>query len=223
MAFDEQRRELSGGTHKALIGAAVAAGAAAFFFARRTADLRNDGQTISDAPDHTFRHPKPESLVGRTVMINRPRQQIYERWRDFTRFPEFMENVERVIAEGDGASRWTIKAPAGQTVELVTRITEDKSGQAIAWESTSESQIKTEGRVEFSDGPPERGTIVRLQIRYDPPGGTIGRGIAKLLQREPNIQARRDLRRFKQLMETGEIATNAGPSGRNEPVTETRI
>jgi uncharacterized membrane protein len=28
-----------------------------------------------------------------------------------------------------------------------------------------------------------------------------------MFQREPAIQARRDLRRFKQLMETGEIAT----------------
>ena len=46
-------------------------------------------------------------------------------------------------------------------------------------------------------------------IAYDPPGGVIGELVAKLFQREPRIQTRRDLRRFKQLMETGEIATNA--------------
>jgi uncharacterized membrane protein len=61
-------------------------------------------------------------------------------------------------------------------------------------------------------------------MRYDPPGGLLGRGIAKLLQREPQVQARRDLRRFKQLMETGEVATNASPSGRkSEDPTEPRI
>jgi uncharacterized membrane protein len=222
---DDDREKGRSNAQKALIGAAVAAGAgaAAFFFARRGADMAASGPKISDAPDHTLRHPKPKALVGRTVTINKPRQELYERWRDFTRFPEFMENVERVAAEDNGTWRWTIKAPAGQTVELVTRIAEDSPGRLIAWESTPESQIENEGRVEFSDGPAGRGTIVRLEMRYDPPGGVLGRGIAKLLQREPNIQARRDLRRFKQLMETGEITTNAGPSGRGEPVTEMKI
>ena len=224
---NSNNRRDGGGTPKALIGAglaaAAAAGAATFLFARRSADMRRDGETISDAPDHVLRDAPQSALVGRTVTINRPRQQIYDRWRDFTRFPEFMENVERVTTEGDGVSRWTIKAPAGTSVELVTRITQDRRGEAIGWKSTPESQIETEGRVQFSDAPEGRGTIVRLEIRYEPPGGLIGRGIAKLLQREPNIQARRDLRRFKQLMETGEITTNAGPSGRGEPVTEPKI
>lgn len=225
MPFDEQRQQRSGGTSKALIGAAVAAGAgaAAFFFARRTADMRGDGQKISDAPEHTFRHPDPDTLVGRTVTINRSRQELYDAWRDFTRFPSFMENVERVEKLDEKRSRWTIKAPAGQQVELVTRITEDKPGEEIAWESEPESQIRTEGRVRFLDGVPGRGTVVRLTIRYDAPAGVIGRAIAKVMQREPNVQARRDLRRFKQLMETGEVTTNAGPSGRGEPVTETKI
>ena len=220
----DDRENRSSTTQKALIGAAVAAGAgaAAFLLARRNADSADTGAGISDAPKHTLRHP-PKALVGRTVSINKPRQELYDRWRDFTRFPDFMDNVERVTSEGDGTSKWTIKAPAGQTVELVTRITEEKAGETIAWTSNPQSQIATEGRVEFKDGPPGRGTIVRLEIRYDPPAGPLGRAIAKLMQREPNIQSRRDLRRFKQLMETGEVTTNAGPSGRGEPVTETRV
>ena len=213
------------GMERALIGAglAVAAGAA-IFFARKNADMRDDGEIISDAPDHVLREPPDPALVGRTVTINRPRQEIYDEWRDFTRFPRFMDNVREVKAEGDGRSRWTIEAPAGTTVELVTRITEDKPGRAIAWASEPESDIETEGRVEFTDAGPGRGTAVRLTMRYTPPGGVIGRGIAKLLQREPNVQARRDLRRFKQLMETGEVTTNASPSGRkSESPTESRI
>jgi uncharacterized membrane protein len=223
MASRDDRETISTG-QKALIGAAVAAGAgaAAFLLARRTADNVSGGPKISDAPDHTLRNP-PGALVGRTVTINKPRQELFDRWRDFTRFPDFMDNVERVTTDGDGTSRWTIKAPVGRSVELITRITEEKAPDTIAWESTEESQVQTSGRVLFSDGPPGRGTFVRLEVQYDPPGGAIGRGIAKILQREPNIQARRDLRRFKQLMETGEVTTNAGPSGRGEPVTETKI
>ncbi|HVL78953.1 MAG TPA: SRPBCC family protein [Sphingomicrobium sp.] len=218
---DSRQRALIG----AGIAAAAAAGAATFLLAKRTADMRSGGETISDAPDHVLRGKAKEdpALVGRTVTINSEARKLYDAWRDVSRFPEFMENVVAVEVLDDKRSRWTVKAPAGTQVELVVRRTEDRPGELLAWESEPESQIATSGRVEFFSAGPARGTSVRLTMTYDPPGGTIGRGIAKLFQREPNIQARRDLRRFKQLMETGEITTNAGPSGRGEPVTEPKI
>jgi uncharacterized membrane protein len=216
-------------TQRALIGAglAAAAGTAAFLLARRTGSSGAPIENISDAPDHVWRRGTErydENLLGNTVTVGLPREKLYEEWRDFTRFPRFMENVERVEKLDAKRSRWTIKAPGGSTVELVTRITQDKSPDSIAWESEPESEIKTEGRVEFLDAGPGRGTMVRLIMRYDPPGGIVGKGLAKLFQREPKIQSRRDLKRFKSLMETGEVATNASPSGRSsESPTEPRI
>ncbi len=173
----DRSQRASRGSQKALIGAglAVAAGAATFLLARRTADLRTGGEGISEAPDHVWLRRTErgkDALVGKTVTINRPRQQLYERWRDFTRFPEFMENVREVEKLDEKRSRWTIEAPAGTTVELVTRITEDRPGELIAWQSEPESQIRTHGRVEFTDEPPGRGTVVRLTMRYDPPGAS---------------------------------------------------
>ena len=78
---DEERTQ-SSGSHKALIGAglAVAAGAATLMFARRSADLRDDGVDLSDAPDHVWLRRTErgkDALVGKTVTINRPRQEIY--------------------------------------------------------------------------------------------------------------------------------------------------
>jgi uncharacterized membrane protein len=219
----------SKGSQRVLIGAglAAAAGTAAFLLKRRTGSGGAPLEEISDAPDHVWRRgtsPYDPDVLGKTVTINRPRQELYSEWRDFTRFPRFMENVEAVEKLDGERSRWTIKAPAGTTVALVTKVTEDTPGKAIAWQSEPESDIQTEGRVEFTDAAPGRGTMVELVIRYQPPGGLLGKGIAKLLQREPHIQARRDLRRFKSLMETGEIATNASPSGReSESPTERRI
>jgi len=216
-------------SNKALIGAglAVAVGAAGFLLARRSADVHDDGNNISDAPDHTWRRKTgryQEGLVGRTVSINKPREEIYRAWRDFTRFPQFMENVDSVEDLGDGRSRWTIKAPLGSTVELLTRIPDDVPSDTIAWKSEPESQVQTEGRVELFEVAPDRGTAVRLTMKYDPPAGLPGRAIAKVLQREPNVQARRDLRRFKQLIETGEVSTNASPSARkSESPTQARI
>jgi uncharacterized membrane protein len=204
---------------KAIIGAglAVAGVAAGFLLARRSADVHDDGINVSDAPDYVFRRKTgkyEEGMVGRTVTINKSKDELYRAWRDFTKFPSFMENVDAVEDLGGGRSKWTIKAPLGSSVELVTTLTDDRAGEAIAWKSEPDSQIQTEGRVEFFDVAPGRGTGVRLTLWYEPPAGLPGRAIAKLLQREPNVQARRDLRRFKMLMETGEIATNASPSAR---------
>lgn len=220
----------SSGNNRALIGAGIAVaavGAAGFLLARRSADVQDDGQNISDAPDHTWRRKTgryEEGLVGRTVTINKSKDELYRAWRDFTKFPSFMENVDAVEDLGDGRSKWTIKAPLGSSVEVITRITDDRPGEVIAWKSEPDSQVETEGRVDFIEIAPGRGTGVRLTMRYTPPAGLPGRAIAKLLQREPNVQARRDLRRFKMLQETGEVATNASPSARkSETPTQPRV
>ena len=151
------------------------------------------------------------AIVGRTVPIGRPRAELYAFWRDFKNLARFMENIDSVDAMDGGRSRWTIKAPAGRTVTFETTITEDQPDRAIAWESVKGGDIDNAGRVEFFDAPPGRGTQVRVTMAYDPPAGEIGKAIAKLFQKEPKIQARRDLRRFKQLMEAGEISTSKAP------------
>ena len=211
----------SRGTQRALIGAGLAtatAGAVATAFLwNRKFNQDHDDDLISDAPPWTLkRAPEDENgpLTGRSVTIGRPAQELYDEWRDFTQFPRFMENVESVEKLDEKRSRWTVKAPAGSTVELVTEITAEEPGKRIAWKSTPESQIATTGEVLFRDAPADRGTYVSLVQTYDAPGGAIGKLAAKILQREPGMQARRDLRRFKQLMETGEVTTNASPSAR---------
>ena len=234
---DDHRSLRKGGSNGALIGLGLTlatAGAAAFFFAKaKAADDGPDGPLLSDAPDHVLRgkalkrarnQEEGRSLVGRTVTIGKPAQELYGFWRKFERFPEFMDNVREIKRIDETRSEWLIEAPGGATVSLKTRIVEDIPGKTIAWVSEPDSQIEHEGRVEFADAPPGRGTYVRLLLRYTPPAGELGRMVAKIMQREPNVQARRDLRRFKQLMETGEVPVNASPSGRkSESPTEPRI
>ena len=87
-------------------------------------------------------------------------------------------------------------------------ITEDIPGELIAWQSAEGAGVPNSGRIEFRDSGNGRGTVVTATIAYDPPAGKLGKLFAKVFQREPKIQARRDLRRFKQLMETGEIPTS---------------
>jgi uncharacterized membrane protein len=124
------------------------------------------------------------ALVGRTVTIGRPRAELYAFWRDFRNLAHFMENIEAVTVAEDGRSHWTIKAPAGRTVEFDTVITEDVPDSVIGWESV-DGDIKSAGRVEFFDAPPGRGSWVRVTMAYDPPGARSARPSPSCSRRNP--------------------------------------
>jgi uncharacterized membrane protein len=170
-----------------------------------------------DAPLSTAKNPDPTAtslnteeedvLVGRTVSINRPRHELYEFWRDFRNLPLFMENIESVQILDGNRSHWKVRGPAGTDLEWDSVITQDMPGEEIAWASTEKASVSNSGRVEFRDSPNGRGTVVTVTIAYDPPAGALGKAFAKVFRREPKIQARQELKRFKQLMETGEIPT----------------
>lgn len=193
-----------------LAGLAVGAGVALLW----RENARRDAHPSDSAPGRTARRSRfgGYRVVGRTVTINKPRTELFAYWRNFTNLPRFIENIESVRTEGD-RSVWTVSAPAGRSVDVITRIVDERDNELIAWRAAPESDIDTEGRVTFRDAPGGRGTEVAAVIAYRPPGGEIGRLAAKLFQREPAIQARRELKRFKMLMETGEIAT---PYNRND-------
>lgn len=183
---------------------AVAAGTYTYFWLRE----RRTAHPPDSAPGRTSLSKRfgDYAVSGRTVTINKPRAELYAFWRDFSNLPQFMKEVEAISEDADGTTRWTVRAPAGRTVELETEIVEDRQDELIAWRSTDNSDIDTEGRVTFRDAPGGRGTEVEAIIAYKPPAGELGRIIAKLFQHEPEIQGRRELRRFKMLMETGEVA-----------------
>ncbi len=177
-----------------------------------------------DAPLSAAKSPKAEAmaypkidaregdkLIGRSVTIDRPREELYQFWRQFENLPRFMHNIRSVEVADGGRSHWIVEAPAGKTVEWDSEITADEPAQLIAWRSLEGASVRNSGQVEFRDSPEGRGTVVTVTLTYDPPGGSLGQLIAKLFQKEPKIQARQDLRRFKQLMETGEVATAQPP------------
>jgi uncharacterized membrane protein len=177
---------------------------------------------ISDAPASTRKRKNPmaaglpaaeddDVLVGRSVTIDRSRHELYDFWRDFRNLPLFMENIESVSHLDARRSHWKVKGPADSTVEWDSLITEDVPGEVIAWTSVEGADVPNTGRIEFKESPNGRGTIVTATIAYDPPGTKLGALIARMFGREPKIQARRDLRRFKQLMETGEVSTSEPP------------
>jgi uncharacterized membrane protein len=162
-----------------------------------------------DAPITSSKTIEPDwALSAEAVTIGRPPDELYAFWRDVNNLPKFVENLASIEKIDDVRSRWTVKAPGGKTVSWESVITDDRPGKGLSWQSAEGADLPNRGKVEFKDAG-MRGTVVRVAIAYDPPAGMIGRLVAKMFQREPRIQSRRDLRRFKQLMETGEISTSA--------------
>ena len=165
--------------------------------------------------------------VERSVTINRPRSEVYAFWRDFENLPRFMKHLESVQLSGDKdkalISRWVAKAPLDQKVEWDAELVEDSENEKIAWQSLPGSIVKTRGVVEFKDAPGDRGTEVKVKLHYDVLGGSASAAVAKLFGEEPGQQVRDDLRRFKQVIESGESATVIGqPSGRVEQTQKER-
>ena len=143
--------------------------------------------------------------LTQAVTIDRPAEELYTFWRDFENLARFMNHLDSVQVTGPGRSHWKAKAPMGKTVEWDAEIVEDQPNHLISWRSLEGADVDNAGSVSFERATGGRGTVVKVQMQYNPPGGKIGAGIAKLFGEEPEQQTWEDMHRFKQLMETGQI------------------
>jgi uncharacterized membrane protein len=146
--------------------------------------------------------------VTRGITICRRPDDVYAFFRDFENLPTFMSHLERVRVR-DGRSHWRARGPLGVAVDWDAEIVEDRPGELIAWRSVPGSDVPNRGRVRFRPvhgrgaAPIETEMIVDLE--YDPPAGALGKTVAKLFGEEPSQQIASDLRRLKQVLETGEV------------------
>jgi uncharacterized membrane protein len=143
--------------------------------------------------------------IVQAVAINSSAEDLFNIWRDFENLPRFMSHLIRVKRRGK-KWRWVAHGPAGTEVAWEAEIITEDPGRMIGWRSLEGSQVNTAGSVHFTPLPAGRGTEVLVTLKYDPPGGTLGAWLAWLFGQDAAKQIREDLRRFKQLVETGEIA-----------------
>jgi uncharacterized membrane protein len=148
--------------------------------------------------------------VQASVTIGRSADELYAYWRDFTNAPKFMHRIIRVeVIEGGQRSRWTAEGLRGRSIEWSSELTDDRPGR-IAWTTLPGSDLPHRGFVEFTPGARPGETIVHHVLDFDPPGGIVGQAIASALHELPEEMLRDDLRRFKQLMETGMVLRTRG-------------
>lgn len=180
------------------------------------------GITVLDtlaAVDHTRTRRSAAALqapgtihVKKTLVINRSLEDCYRFWRDFENFPRFMQHVESVQQLDGTRSHWSVHAPLGRLVEWTAELTSDVPDKQLSWRTLSGSEIEHIGSVRFAPASGRHGTQIEVELQYLSPLGKAGALLAKLFGEEPGQQIDEDLRRLKQLLETGEIATTAGQS-----------
>ncbi len=153
--------------------------------------------------------------VEQVATINRPPEELYQFWRRFEQLPSFMQNLVSVKTLDSRRSHWAAKGPAGRTVEWDAEIINEVPNELIGWRTLDDADVVSAGSVRFKPAVGGRGTEVRVRLQYEPPLGRVGSAVAWMFGQEPNQTIQEDLRRFKQLMETGEVATTEGqPRGR---------
>lgn len=171
--------------------------------------------TVSDSANVSVPHDTG-IRVERSITIARPASELYAFWRDFSNLATFMENVESIQMLENGRTYWTVKGPAGKSVSWEAEIINEEPDRVIGWRSLEGAEVHNAGSVRFTPAPGDRGTEIHVQLEYAPPAGKAGEIVAKLFGKDPSQQVAGDLRRLKQLLETGEIATVEGqPTGRD--------
>jgi len=149
--------------------------------------------------------------VLQTVTINQPIELLFRFWRNLENLPQFMKHLDSVEKVTDTISHWRAKGPAGTLLEWNAEIFNEIPNKLIAWRSLEGADVVSAGSVNFaSDGG--RGTRVTVHLQYSPPGGRVGAALARLVGADADTEIREDLRRFKQLLETGEVPTTTGQS-----------
>jgi uncharacterized membrane protein len=148
-----------------------------------------------------------------TTTITRSRQEVYDQWRHLDQLPTFMTHIDSVSMTGQRTSHWRASAPFGRTVEWDAEITEDVPGERIVWRSINGALVRNEGEVRFVSAPTEKDTEVHVRMRYSMPAGKAGESVARYFGKNPHQALGDDLRRFKQVAETGEVVRSEGAPG----------
>jgi uncharacterized membrane protein len=146
--------------------------------------------------------------LEQAVVIKRPRDELFQFWRDFENLPRFMDNLESVTILGPRRSHWVAKGPAGTRVEWDAEIEQEIENELISWRSLPGADVDQVGSVHFSPVH-NGGTEVRVILRYAPLAGKLGGSVGHVVGEDPEQQVADDLRRFKQVMDAREVPSPA--------------
>lgn len=138
--------------------------------------------------------------VEEAITVNRPRREVYRFWRELSNLPRFMKHVKSVEITGPRTSRWVAEGPAGTLVSWNAELINEVEGRLLGWRSVEGSEVASAGSVQFRDGA-AGSTEVVVRLSYNPPAGTVGSIVARLMDADPQDEIHADLIRLKDHLE----------------------
>jgi uncharacterized membrane protein len=142
------------------------------------------------------------STVNSDVDVHVPVSTAYNQWTQFETFPQFMSGVDNIVQLDDTHTHWKVSI-AGVKREFDAEITEQIPDTRIAWNSTdgtNHAGVVSFHRLDADD------TRVSVSLDWQPDGPIEAAGA--LLQVD-DIQVGRDLRKFKDLIESNGFESGA--------------
>lgn len=153
--------------------------------------------------------------IHKSLSVQRTAEECYRFWRNFENFPQFMHYVQSVQVVDTTHTHWRFRTPQGQQVEWTIELFSDIPSQQLGWRTLADAPIEHVGIVKFSPAYGNTSARLDIEIIYKKSVGKTDHALSQLFAEAPSEQWDEDLRRFKQLIETGEIATTMGQaSGR---------
>lgn len=143
----------------------------------------------------------PAVRVRTSIIVEKPRNEVYSFWRKLENLPLFMKHLERVQEHDDVHSTWTADLPGYGLLQWNAEIVKETDGHFLGWQSVEGAPIENAGKVEFYDFGPGR-TEMKVVIAYRPPAGDLGVLIAKALNPAFTKLIENDIHSFKERMET---------------------
>jgi uncharacterized membrane protein len=197
---------LAGASRRSIAGACLALSSAPLLYRGITGRWPKFLNGVQSAETRTALSGERGVHVRESIRLECPIGDVYRYWRRLGNLPQFMAHLDRVTETSDSESHWVARGPAGLAVEWDAEIINDVENTVIGWRSLAGSDVVTAGSVNFDAVRGGRACQVSVHLQYAPPAGKAGAFLASLFGREPSQTIREDLRRFKQLLEAGEIA-----------------
>ncbi len=118
-----------------------------------------------------------------------------------------MSHIERVDLLEGNRSHWVANV-VGVKFEWDAETTSFVEGREIRFRSLPGGDIDVEGTVKF-DPNLAGGTLLRVEMTYEPPTGAFGDRVAQLFGADLDSQLEEDLNRFKNALETGAASSRS--------------
>ena|SRR3984893_2602052 len=148
--------------------------------------------------------------IRASMQVNKPRQEVYQFWRQLENLPRFMKHLLTVQQIDSKRSHWEAVLPGHlATIKWDAEIVKEEEDRLIGWQSVANATIENAGKVEFRDAG-NGATELDVVISYRPPAGDLGSVIGKLLNPIFKKVVLDDVKNFKYYIENLDVNNYVG-------------